>query len=88
MEMKRFLFSYRKKKRKKKQKKVVSFIHLGRTKKKKNSSDSNNAVPPASAQVATSIVAQVLVMPTVVPIFVSPREKPEKFNRLNFKKWQ
>ena len=49
--------------------------------------DSNNVVPVASAQVATLAVAQVPVMPTVVPIFVSPREKPEKFNGLNFKRW-
>ena len=28
------------------------------------------------------------MMPTIVPISVSPREKPEKFNGLNFKKWQ
>ena len=34
--------------------------------------DSNNNVSAAFAQVATSIVAQVSVMPTVVPIFVSP----------------
>ena len=27
-------------------------------------------------------------MPTIVPMFVSPREKPEKFNGLNFKRWQ
>ena len=50
--------------------------------------DSNNTVPPASAQVATPTMAQVPLMPTIVPIFVSPREKPEKFNRLNFKRWQ
>ena len=28
------------------------------------------------------------MMPTVVPIFVSPGEKPKKFNGLNFKRWQ
>ena len=28
------------------------------------------------------------VMPTVVPISISPGEKPEKFNGLNFKRWQ
>ena len=50
-------------------------------------SDSNNVVPPASAQVATLIMAQALVMPTVVPISVSPEEKLEKFIRLNFKRW-
>ena len=37
---------------------------------------------------ATPIVTQELMMPTVVPIFVSPGEKPEKFNKLNFKRWQ
>ena len=51
-------------------------------------SDSNNVVPTASTQVATPTVAQVPVMPTVIPISVSPREKQEKFNRLNFKIWQ
>ena len=50
--------------------------------------DSNNVVPTTSAQVATPIVAQLPVMPTVMPISVSPGEKPEKFNRLNFKRWQ
>ena len=34
-------------------------------------SDSNNVVPPASAKVVTPIMAQVPVMLTVVPIFVS-----------------
>ena len=33
-------------------------------------------------------MAQVQVMPTVVPIFVSLGEKLEKFNGLNFKRWQ
>ena len=47
-------------------------------------SDSNNVVPVAS----DSTVAQVLVMPTVVHIVVSPGEKQEKFNGLNFKRWQ
>ena len=50
-------------------------------------SNSNNVVPPASAQVATLIMAQALVMPTIVPISVSPGDKLEKFNRLNFKRW-
>ena len=36
---------------------------------------------------ATPIVAQVPMM-IVVPIFVSPGEKPEKCNELNFKRWQ
>ena len=33
-------------------------------------------------------MAQALVMPTTMPIFVSPGEKPKKFNGLNFKRWQ
>ena len=37
---------------------------------------------------ASPIVAQVPVMPTVVPISVSLEEKLEKYNRLNFKRWQ
>ena len=50
--------------------------------------DSHNDVPHASAQVATPTVAQALVMPTNVPIFVSLGEKRKKFNGLNFKRWQ
>ena len=50
--------------------------------------DSNNIVPIASAQVATPNVAQVSVMPTTMPIFVSLGEMSEKFNELNFKRWQ
>ena len=45
-------------------------------------------VPVAFAQVATLIVAQALVMPTIVPNFVSLGEKPKKFSRFNFKRWQ
>ena len=37
---------------------------------------------------ATPTVAQVLVMPIVVLISASPREKPKKFNGLNFKMLQ
>ena len=48
--------------------------------------DSNNVVPATSTKVATPIVAQ--VMPTVMPIFVSLGEKSEKFNGLNFRRWQ
>ena len=51
-------------------------------------SNSHNVVPSTSAQVATPIVAQTLVMPTIMPISVSPGEKLEKFNGLNFKRWQ
>ena len=51
-------------------------------------SDSNNVVPIASAQVETPIVAQVLMMPTIMSISVLPGEKPEKFNELNFRVWQ
>ena len=45
-------------------------------------------VPTASAQVATPTVTHAPVMPTTVPISVSPGEKPEKFSGLNFKRWQ
>ena len=45
---------------------------------------SDTMVPIASAQVATPTVTQAPVMPTTVPISVSPREKPEKFSGLNF----
>ena len=51
-------------------------------------SSSDTIVPTASAQVATPTVAQAPVMPTIVPISVSPGEKLEKFNELNFKRWQ
>ena len=37
---------------------------------------------------ATPTVAQVPVMPTVIPIFVSHGEKSEKFNGLYFEWWQ
>ena len=50
--------------------------------------DSHNVVPSTFSLVATPTVAQVPVRRTVVPISISPREKPEKFNRLNFKRWQ
>ena len=50
--------------------------------------DSNNVVPAVSTQLATPIMAQVSVMPTVVYISVSLGGKPEKFNGLNFKRWQ
>ena len=36
---------------------------------------------------ATPTVTQVLVIPTAMPISVSPREKPKNFNGLNFKRW-
>ena len=49
---------------------------------------SDTMVPTASAQVATPTVTQAPVMPTTVPISISPGEKPEKFNGLNFKRWQ
>ena len=49
---------------------------------------SDTMVPTASSQVATPTVTQAPVMPTTVPISVSPGEKPEKFSRLNFKRWQ
>ena len=37
---------------------------------------------------ATPTVAQVLMLPTIVPISISPREKPKKLCGFNFKKWQ
>ena len=49
-------------------------------------SDSNNVVPVSPAKVATLTVEQVPMMPTVGSIFVSPKEKLEKFNGLNFKR--
>ena len=33
-------------------------------------------------------MTQAPVIPTTVPISVSPGEKPEKFSGLNFKRWQ
>ncbi|WJZ99453.1 hypothetical protein VitviT2T_017897 [Vitis vinifera] len=50
--------------------------------------ESDNIVVTELAPVATPTVAQVPAMPTAVPISVSPGEKPEKFSRLNFKRWQ
>ncbi|RVW62815.1 Retrovirus-related Pol polyprotein from transposon TNT 1-94 [Vitis vinifera] len=50
--------------------------------------ESDNVVVTELALVATPTVAQVPAMPTVVPISVSPGEKPEKFSGLNFKRWQ
>ena len=49
---------------------------------------SNNTIPATFAQMTTPTMTQVPMMPTVVPISVSPGEKLEKFNRLNFKRWQ
>ena len=51
-------------------------------------SNSNNIVLVVSAYVATPTMAQVPVMPINVPISVSPKKKPKKFNGLNFKRWQ
>ena len=45
-------------------------------------------VPTASAHGATSTVAQAPMLPTIMPISVSPGEKLEKFSGLNFKRWQ
>ena len=50
--------------------------------------DSHNVIPSASTQVVILTMAQAPMMPTIVPIFISPREKLEKFNGLNFKMWQ
>ena len=49
-------------------------------------SDSNNTVLAASTHVETPAVAQVPVIPSAMPISISPGEKPEKFNGLNFKR--
>ena len=49
---------------------------------------SDIAIPTASVQVTTPTMAQPLAMSIVVSISVSPREKPENFNGLNFKMWQ
>ena len=51
-------------------------------------SGSGTVVPTASTHVTTLTVAQAPVLPTTVPITVSLREKPKKFNGLNFKRWQ
>ena len=51
-------------------------------------SGSNTIVPTTSAHVATPTMAQAPVLPTTMPISVSPRQKPEKFSGLNFKRWQ
>ena len=66
-------------------------------KKKKKTFQSNNASVPEFGQVATPTVAQVAT-PTVIAqaslvhtsgyVSVSPGEKLEKFNGLNFKRWQ
>ena len=64
--------------------KLTHFLQICR----KMDYDSNNVVLAAFEQVATPTVAQVPVMPTVMHISVSPREKVEKFNGLNFKRWQ
>ena len=49
---------------------------------------SDTSILTTSAQVTTPTMAQAPVMPTVVPIFVSPGEKQKKFNGLYFKRWQ
>ena len=50
---------------------------------------SNNIVVPEFGQVvAFIIVAQAPMVHTSEPVFVSTWERPEKFNGLNFKRWQ
>ena len=49
---------------------------------------SDTIISTTFAQVATPTVAKVPMMPTTVPIYVSSRKKPEKFNGLNSKRWQ
>ena len=51
-------------------------------------SSSGTIVPTTSAHVATPTMAQALVLPTIVPISISLRQKPKKFSGLNFKRWQ
>ena len=51
-------------------------------------SGSHTVVPTAFTHVATPTVAQAPVLHTTMPIFVSPGEKPVKFNGLNVKRWQ
>ena len=51
-------------------------------------SGSDTIVPTASAHVATPTVAQAPMLPTTMPISISPGEKPKKFSGLNFKRWQ
>ena len=51
-------------------------------------SSSDTIVPTTSAHGANPTVAQAPVLPTTVPISISPGEKPEKFSGLNFKRWQ
>ena len=51
--------------------------------------ESNNIGVPESGQVvAPTVVAQAPIMHTSWHVFISPREKPDKFNGLNFKRWQ
>ena len=51
-------------------------------------SGSDTIVPTTSAHVATPTVAQAPMLPTTMPISISPGEKPKKFSGVNFKRWQ
>ena len=52
-------------------------------------SEFNNTDVPKSGQVvALTVVAQAPMVHTSWHVFVCPREKPKKFNGLNFKRWQ
>ena len=48
----------------------------------------NTSVPEFGKVVAPVVVAQAPMVHTSRPVSVSPRKKPEKFNGLNFKRWQ
>ena len=50
--------------------------------------DPNNMIVLESFKEANLIMAQVPMMPTTLPVFVSSGKKLEKFNGLNFKQWQ
>ena len=51
--------------------------------------ESNNTGVPESGQVlAPIVVSQAPMVHTSGPVFISPGEKPEKFNELNFKRWR
>ena len=51
--------------------------------------ESKNIVVLKSGQVAApTVVAQAPIMHTFGLVSISPGEKPEKFNGLNFKMWQ
>ena len=52
------------------------------------SKSNNDGVPKSGQVVAPIVVAQAPMVHTFRPVSISPREKPKKFNGLNFKRWQ